>query len=89
MTFLQQRAAQPGAFMTAAFWAPRCAFLQEVLIGIDSAERQTKHEAIWEAFKKKQRDDSLTFYTEFLEYFMTRLLEIVHLVDFVRDAAAP
>jgi hypothetical protein len=87
MEFLQQRAAQHGAFMTAAFWAPRCAFLMEVLIGIDSAERQTKHEAMWEAFKKKQIENTdATSYTEFLEYFMTRLLEIVHLVDFVRDA---
>jgi hypothetical protein len=84
MAFLQQRAAQPGAFMTAAFWAPRCAFLQEILIGLDSAERQTKHEAVWESLKKQE--ESFIFYTEFLEYFMTRLLEIVHLVDFVRDA---
>lgn len=70
--FLRQRVLTES--LPADFWMPRCLKLSEWLVALDSAAREPHHIA--------QRDTltpSLPTFLDFLEAFMTRLLEIVHL----------
>jgi T-complex protein 11 len=82
--FLQQRAAHPASLLTLDFWMPRCEKLAELLIALDSAVRQPHHESMLRDFKNAVaaggdagKESSIRPFMGFLEYFMTRLLELV------------
>jgi hypothetical protein len=74
--FFRQRIASES--LSAEFWMPRCLKLSEWLIALDSAAREPQHIAQRDALVHP-RVPTLTTFIDFLESFMTRLLEIVHL----------
>lgn len=85
--FLKQRT-ETSSILTLEFWKPRCEKLAELLIALDSSARQPQHEAmiarfhtdiIPDAVSTDDATHSILPFMHFIEYFMTRLLEIVHI----------
>lgn len=69
-----------SGMMTIDFWKPRCDCLYELLVAIDSEARQDFHR---QAMEKLEQNLTIPGFIEFLEYFMTRLVEIVELYRYV------